>query len=72
MTPLVPGTERDARGDGRSHRRAASTNGDVAALVVGAALVLCMLSWFSWRMVQNVAKDRAAVAGQSSAPVHGH
>lgn len=70
MTP-IPGTLRSAR-KGGGPRRAAFTTGDVTALVVGAALVLGMLSWFSWRMVQNVAEDRAVTAGQPSAPVQGH
>lgn len=57
---------------GSRRRRPSFTKGDSAALVVGTALVLSMLLWFSWSAVQNMAMDRAVAAGKSPAPVQGH
>lgn len=71
VTPPVPGAVLHARGDGAARRQVALTKGDVAALLVGAALVLSMLTWFSWRMAQHVSRDRV-VETQASAPLHVH
>lgn len=71
VTPPTPDAVRNSRGDDAVRRRIALAKGDVAALLVGAALVLSMLTWFSWRMVQNVSGDQV-VEAQTSAPLHVH
>lgn len=71
VTPPAAETVRNRCGDDAARRRNALTNGDIATLLIGAALVLSILTWFSWRMVQNVSGDRV-VEAQASAPLHVH
>lgn len=61
-TPEVEGTWPEVRFDGGTRRRVAFARADLAALLLGATLVLAMLGWFAWRMAQNVSRDRAVDA----------
>ncbi|MCC7003087.1 MAG: hypothetical protein IT357_13100 [Gemmatimonadaceae bacterium] len=61
-TPEIEGTMPAVRFDGRTRRRVALSRADLAALLLGAGLVLAMLGWLAWRMSQNVSRDRAVDA----------
>jgi hypothetical protein len=54
-----------------ARQRAAFSHGDLLSLLVGATLAVAMLAWFSWRMVQNVARDRD-VETRAAAQPHAH
>lgn len=71
MTEIGESRNRERRDIG-PRRRSPFSVGDLATLIIGAVLVISMLSWFSWRLTQNMVSDRAVAEGRSPSPVPSH
>ncbi len=69
--PELPAASSEAPIHGGARRRAAFSRSDLVSLLLGGTLVLAMLGWFSWRMAQNLLRDRG-VDVRVEAPAHGH
>ncbi len=73
MRGITGGADTAGNGLGRKPRRRSSfSRGDAASLIAGVALLVGMVSWFSWRVVENISKDRAVAAGKPATPEQGH
>lgn len=71
MTAIPERVESEERGND-SRRRAPFTAGDLAAIATGGFLVVSMIVWFSFQVVQNVVRDRAVTEGRPPSPVRSH
>ena len=71
MKAIPEGAESPQKGSG-SRRRSPFTTGDLAALATGGFLMVSVIFWFSFQVMQNVVRDRAVTAGRPPSPASSH